>query len=170
MGKKEKVIEINPKVIQQIQKDLQTDGVRFYEVEKVPDIFIDKNLIHPDVLKKCSCVTVAASGCADEGRNYIFIAGHRVDSVNDTIVTDIDPIVMVADLESGTPAPSGCIQFHSNFEGRTECEDLKIEKVDTAVSVLRKNIKSSKKSFRDAPKRLTNAMHYMANLYRKKIG
>lgn len=170
MGKKEKVIEINPLVIKQIQDDLETDGVCFYEVENVPQVFIDKNLIHPDVLEKCSCVAVAASGCPDEGRNYIFAAGCRVDSVNGSVVVDLDPIVMIADLESGTPAPSGCIRFHGNFEGRTEGENLKIDKVDVAVSVLRKDIKASKKSFKDAPKRFTNAMHFMAKSYRRKIG
>ena len=63
-----------------------------------------------------------------------------------------------------------CIRFHGNFEGRTEGETFKIEKVDVAVSVLKKNIKGSKKSFKEAPKRFTNAMQFMAKSYRRKIG
>lgn len=169
MGKKEKNIAINPQVIAQIQKDLDCDGVRFYELDKVPPVFIDKNLIHRDVLAKCSFVCIAASGCLDEGRNYMFLAGGRVDLTDDSIVTDIDPIVMVADLATGAPASSGCIRFHGDFEGRTESENLNIDATDIAVHELRKNVTCSKQRFKEAPIRFTKAMHYMAKVYRKRL-
>ncbi|MDT8318303.1 MAG: hypothetical protein RQ824_10005 [bacterium] len=171
MGKKDKVIGINPSVIEQIKEDLdKKDGVCTYEFNKAPQIFIDKGLIHPDVAAKCTSITIATSGCEAYGRNYMFIAGCRVDSENGSIVTDIDPIVMVADLESWTPAPSGCIKFHGNFEGRTEKERIPMaESLDVAVSTLRKNIKGYKKPFKDAPIRFTHTMHFMAKYYRNKI-
>jgi hypothetical protein len=169
MGKKEKIIEIAPGVINQIQKDLDYDGVHFYEIEDIPEIFINKNLINMAILDKCSCITVATSACEEDGRNYMFIAPVRVDSQDIHIVTDIDPIIMVADLTSGTPAPSGCVRFHRDFEGRTEIERIIIDPIDTPVSALRKSVKTSKKIFRYAPKRFTNAMHYMARIYRNKV-
>lgn len=169
MGIKEKDIKINPQVIDQIKKDLDSDGVRIYEFNKVPAIFVDNNLIHPAIIEKCSCITAATSACYDDGRNYMILAASRVDKSNGEIVTDIDPIVMVADLETGSPAPSGCIRFHGHFKGRTESENLNIDTIDIAVLDLRKKITGSKQSFQGAPPRITEAMHYMANVYRRRL-
>lgn len=99
----------------------------------------------------------------------MLLAGGRLDSTNGSVVTDIDPIVMVADLETGTPAPSGCIRFHGDFEGRTESENLNIDAIDITVHELRKKVTCSKQSFKEAPIRFTKAMHYMAKVYRKRI-
>jgi hypothetical protein len=170
MGKKEKIIEVPPGVIKQIQTDLDNGEVYFYKVEDIPEIFINKNLINQAIIDKISCLTVAISACEHDGRNYMFLAPCRVDSKNGSIVTDLDPIVMVADLESGTPEPSGCVRFHGDFNGRTEIENITIVTIDTPVSNLRKYIETFKKRFKDVPPRFANAMHYMANVYRKKIG
>lgn len=170
MTQKEIVRKINPLVIEQIREDLKNDGVSFYTVDDVPEVFIDKDLIHPEVLNKCSLVSVAASGCPGEGRNYMFIAGCRVDSDNGNIVTDLDPIIMVADLELGSPAASGIAVLHGDYEGRTEIEDITFKELNIAIPALRQSIKTSKKSFNEAPVRFSNTMHHVAKIYRRKIG
>lgn len=169
MGKKEKRIPINPLVPEQIQKDFDSDGVCYYKHDGIPDIFIEKNLIHPDIVEKCSHVVTAISGSIEEGRNYMFIAGVRVDKEDKKYVTDIDPIVMVADLETGSPTPSGCIRFHGKFSGRTEETDISIEEstFDMAVDELRTTVSGTVFKFEDVPERFTHAIHYMAECYRR---
>ncbi len=169
MGKKEKKIPINPLVPEQIQKDLDSNGVCYYKHDNIPDIFIGKNLIHPDVIDKSTHVVTAVSGSEAEGRNYMFIVPVRVDKGKIKYETDLDPIIMVADLETGSPTPSGCVIFHRKFPGRTEETELNIEEktFDIAVNELRTTVSGTVFKFEDVPERFTHAMHYMAKRYRK---
>ena len=169
MGNKEKLVPINPLAIDQIQKDLSSDGVCYYEPEDIPPEFIDPYLIHPEVMKKCSHIVTAISGSNEDGRKYMFIAPVRVDKEGNKYVTDLDPIIMVSDLETGSPMASGCVRFHGTFSGRTEETGLSIEQYsfEKAVAELRTTVSGTKCKFEEAPERFTYAMHYMAKCYRR---
>ena len=52
MGKKRKKISIPEEVVNKIQYDYQNNGITIFKIKDTPDIFISKNLIHPDVLQK----------------------------------------------------------------------------------------------------------------------
>jgi hypothetical protein len=167
MGISEKTVEIPNGVIEQIQNDLQNNGVKIYEIPNVPRIFVDNNLIHPNIVDRCTSVVAALSASPGEGRNYMFLVGTRIDYEKGKTLTDLDPVVMVSELPSGTPAPSGVIRFHGDFEGRTE---LLVETTDVRIDELREQVKGEELSFDKAPKRFTAAMHHMAKIYKKKLG
>ncbi len=169
MSQKNKICTIPDDVIKKIHDDIEGNGVRIYRVCDVPDSFINKHLIHPEVLKKSTSVVAAVSGCVGDERNYIFLTTVRVDKNNEFYETDLDPIVMVSDLESNSPSPSGVIHFHGNFNGRTESTDIPVEPYYNPVKELQNEVNGSVITFEEAPDRFTNAMHYMANVYRKKI-
>ncbi|MGD0919619.1 MAG: hypothetical protein ABSB22_24535 [Thermodesulfobacteriota bacterium] len=80
-------------------------------------------------------------------------------------MTDLDPIVMVYDLRSGTPASSGVTCFHSDFEGRTE--ESKSQVLDMPMSDLKKDMQGDEVPFNEAPKRFTETMHHSAKVYRE---
>ncbi|MGA2463772.1 MAG: hypothetical protein ABSH06_05390 [Thermodesulfobacteriota bacterium] len=175
MGKKkrkgkrayEKVVKIPNGVIEKIQEDLKNEGVKFYRTDEIPNNFKDKNLIHPDVLLKTTSVAVGMSACHEDRRNYMFLAPIRIDKESGKYVTDIDPIVMVADLDTGTPGMSGVVRLHDDFEGRTE--EIKPEPLNVTLGELGRDVKGGTLSFQEAPERFKNAMHYMAKVYRKNL-
>ena len=166
MGKKKKIIPIPQETVQKIREDIENDGVKIYKLDNLPKEFIDKDLLHPDVCSKCDTFVASVSGSHTERREYMFIAGLRRDSEGDNQVTDIDPIGMVYDLSTESPAPSGIVIFHGNFEGRSE-EVYS----STAISVkeLKGNLSDEIMSFEKAPKRFTNAMHFVAKKYRDNV-
>lgn len=166
MGKEKKVISIPPETIKKVRDDIENDGVKFYTLNNLPKEFIDNNLLHPDVCSKCDTFTAAVSGSHVENREYMFIAGLRRDNEGDNQVTDIDPIGMVYDLSTESPAPSGITIFHGDFDGRTE-EVYS----STAISVkeLKKELTDEAMSFENAPNRFKNAMHFVAKKYRDNI-
>jgi hypothetical protein len=140
MGINKKIIEPPKEVIEQLHNDFTDNTVRFYTIDrdKVPSIFIQPNLIHPDVFEKSTFVAVGVSACAGEGRKYMYLAAGRIDKKNGEMVTDLDPVVMAYDLHSGTPAPSGVTCFHGDFEGRTE--ELDSNDLNASISDLEKYI------------------------------
>jgi len=161
MGKQHKLLAVPEQVIEAIRADLNGNGVRFYKVDEIPPVFIDKDLIHPDVVAKSTCMVAALSGSAGDEREYMFLSTLRVDSGQ----TDMDPIMMVYNTTSESPEPSGILKLHGNFDGRTlplsstaSLENLQSHVITTAVA------------FDQAPKRLINAMHYMAKEYRLHLG
>jgi hypothetical protein len=164
---RKKIIKIPNGVIDQIQEDIKSNSVRFYQCDEVPEVFIHKDLIHPEMFKKCIGVAAALSACCGDNRNYMYLAGMRVDEVKGESVTDFDPIVMVSNIETGTQSPSGVVAFHSNYEGRTEILETKL--VDVSVDELKKEVKGRELSFDEAPERLKNAMHFSAEIYRKEM-
>jgi hypothetical protein len=97
----------------------------------------------------------------------MYLAGIRIDKVKDQNVTDFDPIVLVSNIETGSQWPSGVVTFHSDYKGRTEILETKL--VDVSVDELKKELKGKELSFDEAPERLKNAMHYSAEIYRKKL-
>lgn len=109
-------------MIEQLHNDFIDDEVRIYIIDQdeVPATFIQPDLIHPDIFKKSQFVAVAVSGSAVEGRQYMYLAAGRIDQEKGTMVTDLDPLVMVYDLRLGTASPSGVTCFHADYEGRTE--------------------------------------------------
>jgi len=174
MGKKrkkkriyEKIIKIPNGVIDQIQQDIKSNSVKLYQCDEVPEVFIHKDLIHPKIFEKCIGVAVARSACCADNRNYMYLAGMRIDEAKGESVTDFDPIVMVSNIETGSESPSGVVAFHSDYEGRTEILETKL--VDISIDELKKEVKGKELSFNIAPKRLKNAMHFSAEIYRKKM-
>jgi len=121
MGKKEKKIPIPQETIQKIREDLSNDGVRIYQLAELPKEYVDNNLLHPDILPKCDSYVAAISGSYTEDIEYMFIAGIRNDYEAGKKVTDIDPVGMIYDCSTESPAPSGIALFHGDFDGRTEC-------------------------------------------------
>ena len=109
-------------MIEQLHEDNKDNTVRFYKVglDKLPADFISPSLIHADVYGKSEFVAVGVSACQTDGRQYMYLAPGRIDLENGELVTDLDPILMVYDLKSGTAEPSGVTCFHGKFEGRTE--------------------------------------------------
>jgi hypothetical protein len=167
MGIKKRIIKPPEEVVEQVHKDFTDDAVRVYKIErdKVPQVFIQPDLIHPEVFKKSEFVAVGASACEPEGRQYMYLAAGRVDREKGIMVTDLDPIVMVYDLRSGTPSQSGVTCFHADFQGRTE--ELESRVLDVPISDLGKQMQGDEVPFDKAPKRLTEAMHYSARVYRE---
>jgi hypothetical protein len=163
---RKKIIEPLEEVIEQLHNDFNDDAVRIYIIgqDEVPANFIQSDLIHPDVFKKSQFVAAAVSGSTVEGRQYIYLAAGRIDEEKGTMVTDLDPLVMVYDLRSGTAAPSGVTCFHADYEGRTEPLSSQVLKVP--INQLKKDIHGERIPFNSAPKRFTNAMHYSAKAYR----
>ncbi len=96
----------------------------------------------------------------------MFLAAARIDTVTGSYVTDLDPIVMVSDLTTRSPEPSGVVKFHGDFDGRTQYETS-----DTSIPVssLQAKITGAILPFEDAPARFVQAMHYMAEQYKFKI-
>jgi hypothetical protein len=160
-----KVIKIPSGVIEQIQQDVKGNSVRFYQSNGVPNVFIQKDLIHPEMFQKCIGVTVALSACCAENRNYMYLAGMRVDNDNGERVTDFDPIVMVSNIETGSQSPSGVVSFHSDYEGRTEIVEARLANV--SVEELKREVSGKELTFNEASERLKNAMHYSAESYRR---
>jgi len=139
------------------------------QIDDVPEEFISKDLkdlFHPEVLSKCDTFVVAVSGCPAENRDYMFFTGLRNDRERNSQVNDLDPTGMVYDLSTESPAPSGIVVFHGDFEGRTE-ENYSIS--SKHVGEFKEEIKNKWIPFEEAPKRFTNAMHYVAKKYRDKI-
>ena len=167
MRKKEKIIEIPASVVNRLQQDIKENGVIIYAHDKVPKSFINKNLIHPEVAEKCNLFYAAVSGSTPDNRAYMFLAPSRVDHERRGAVTDVDPIVFVSDLDSGAPAPSGIVTFHSEYEGRTEPLDIEASEVN--MTELRGEVTTEIIPFDKAPERLKNAMHYVADKYKKKF-
>jgi len=163
----QKVIKIPDGVIDQIQQDVKSNSVKLYQCDEIPQVFIHKDLIHPEMFKKCIGVAVGLSACCGDNRNYMYLAGMRIDKVKGENVTDFDPIVMVSNIKTGSQSPSGVAAFHSDYEGRTEILETKL--VDVSVDELKKEVKGKELSFDEAPERLKNAMHYSAEIYRNKM-
>jgi hypothetical protein len=174
MGKKrkkkrthEKIIKVPNGVIDQIQQDIKGNGVKYYQCDEVPQAFIHKDLIHPQMFQKCIAVTVALSACCADNRNYMYLGGMRIDKDKrkGEKVTDFDPIVMVSSIDTGSQSPSGVVTFHSDYEGRTKILETKL--VDVSVDELKQEVNGKEMSFDEAPERLKNAMHFSAETYRK---
>lgn len=166
MGKKKKKIPIPQETIQRIREDLSNDGIRFYNLADLPDEYVDNNLLHPDICSKCDSFVVAISGSNIENREYMFIAGLRNDYEEGKKVTDIDPIGMIYDCSTETPAPSGIALFHGDFDGRTE-EDYSSAAV--SVTEMKEKIVGEVVPFSEAPQRFTNAIHFVAKKYRDNL-
>lgn len=164
MAVEQKIVSIPDIVIQQIRSDLAGNGVRIYAIEEVPPIFIQKDLIHPAVLEKSTCLVAGVSACPAEDREYIFLTAARLDMVRRTYVTDLDPIVMVYNFSTNSPAPSGVVRFHADFEGRTA---LETSDLSTPLSSLQAQVSGSQLTFEQAPQRFTEAMHFMADRFKK---
>ena len=166
MGKTKKIVPIPANTIDKVREDLGADGVKLYEITELPKEFVGKDLIHPDVCSKCDTFVACVSGSHVDGREYMFIAGLRKDHEDGYQVTDIDPIGMVYDLEIQSPAPSGIALFHGNFQGRTE-----IDYSNTTITVdsLKQQLGDEMMTFANAPKRFTNAIHYVANKYKSSV-
>ena len=169
MGKKRKIIKPPAEVIEQINKDIDGDKVRVYEVgrDEVPQSFIRPDLIHRDVISKSKSLAVGLSACPGDSRRYIYLAAERIDQEKGITVTDFDPIVMAYDLESGSAAPSGVTCFHAKYDGRTEV--VRSDSLNVSINDLEKDVqgKGTEIPFAEAPQRLTQAMHYSAKVYRE---
>jgi len=165
MKTKTKKIIIPKTVIQQIQTDIDNHSVKIYNFNDLPSVFVGRNLIHPEIVSKSTEFYAACSGSTVENRAYMFIAAARLDHQGSNLVTDIDPIVMVAQLDDGQPYPSGAVNFHGSFSGRTE----PLNPIGSSIRIedLRNNITSETIPFEKAPPRLIEAMHYVADRYKK---
>jgi len=170
MANERKPIPIPSTVVEQLRRDLDSNGVRVHSVAEIPSFLIDRQLLHPEVLKKSQGAVVALSGCATEGRDYMFLAPIRRDEAKGTTVTDLDPIVMVFNSSTKSAEPSGVALFHSDFEGRTEPLLPESGYLASTVCELRSGISGSTIPFDQAPRRFTNAMHFAAEAYNKMFG
>jgi hypothetical protein len=170
MGKKRKKISIPEEVVNKIQYDYQNNGITIFKIKDTPDIFISKNLIHPDVLQKSTSIITGFSSSLDDGKNYMFLVAARLDEEKGKYVTDLDPIVMVSDINTQKPGEIGIVRFHGNFVGRGKIECIVENDFQKTVLDLRNEITGSQIEFEKAPDRLKNAMHYMANEYKNFIG
>ncbi|PXA04629.1 hypothetical protein DDZ13_05505 [Coraliomargarita sinensis] len=155
-----KLLNVPEGVIDAIKNDLNNNGVKYYKVTDVPEVFIDNHLIHPDVLAKSECVVAALSGCPDDNREYMFLTTLRVDGSD----TDLDPIQMVYNTDLQTPEPSGVLRFHGKFPGRTLPIPITGSLQDFQNAVITTGV-----SFEEAEPRFSNAMHYMAQEYRQHV-
>jgi hypothetical protein len=169
VGVKEKKIPIKPEIVEKIWADFDSNGVNIYRIDTIPDIFIDNQLLNPHVINKSTYAAVATSGCPQEGLEYMFMTTCRLDVNNGLYVTDLDPIVMAYNLDNKEPMPSGAVRFHGDFEGRTLETGLNESSIifEDALQTLQNRIINIQLPFEDADGRFTNAMHYMADVYRK---
>jgi hypothetical protein len=158
MGKREKLLSVPEKVIDAIKADLTGNGVHFYKVDEIPSVFIDKDLIHPDVVAKSTCMVAALSGSAADDREYMFLSTLREDKGH----TDMDPIVMVYNTNTDSPEPSGVLRLHGDFNGRT----LPLSST-ASLSELQNQTITSGAAFDQVDTRFEEAMHYMAYQYQQ---
>lgn len=160
MGKEHKVLNVPEGVVEAIRNDLSCNGVKYYKITDVPELFVDKGFIHPDVLAKSTCVVAALSGCPEEDREYMFLTTLRVDGVD----TDLDPIQMVYNIGPQASEPSGILRFHGDFADRTLPIPITGSLQDFQNAVITTGV-----SFEEAEPRFSNAMHYMAQEYRQHV-
>lgn len=161
MGKKTKVVKIDPSIIDQVISDISGDNIKFYKTEALPEAFVSKELIHPSVADKSSTFSLACSGCPSDDRVYMYLCAHREDHGE----IDLDPICFAYTISTETPSPSGVVSFHGQFEGRTSSQEEVTEMIDMVLD----DADEVTVGFEDVSKSFSNAMHHMAEIYRKKF-
>jgi hypothetical protein len=118
---------------------------------------------------KWAGVTVAVSGEAATGRDWLCICPYRVDEEKKTgeKVYDLDPVLMVIlDTNTGKPHPSGVAVFHQDFLGRTiPAPGFMGQPLDVSVSGLRQSFQIGVTSLQTAPPEVLSALQHMYNKF-----
>ncbi len=118
-------------------------------------------------LEKCSHVIVATSGSVNEGRDWMAICPIRVDAKAGAY--DIDPAIVVFDSASLEPGPSGLVGYHQSYAGRTEPISGAYDWHDFSGTVeeLRTQVTTGVAPLGEAPSRVLNSLHHMADIIRR---
>lgn len=167
MSKKLKIIKNHSEAIKKLHSEVTEGKAKIFKIKDFPP-----GLIHNDVLNKSSCCTVAVSGSPGEGRDYLMIVPHRIDSNSEgELVVDFDPYITILDSDTGTPASSGCFCYHGKFDGRTIRFQTDIEYTDfqDTVKKLRERIETEVHNIEDAKPEIISAMHFMAKEYKSAL-
>ena len=126
----------------------------------------------PEYLAKCVSVSVAVSGDASHGREWMVICPFRVDQTgaHGDKVYDIDPFVATLDPDSGTPSLTGIVAYHQSFGGRTEgISGYQHLTKEATVSALRQQLVTGAAPVSAAPPSVLNALQHMAGLFVREL-
>lgn len=166
MGIKEKQIIIPHNIVEQIRYDFDGNMVKIYNIDEVPDVFVNYGILHPEVAKKSQSFVTAVSGSNSDSKDYLLMSALRLDHSGQQYVTDMDPLILVYQSEYQSAGVTGIIQFHGDFEGRTQQAGYSIQ---IPISTIQNQVTSSGVLFEESDPRFANAMRHMENAYNNYI-
>ena len=124
----------------------------------------------PEYLSKCSHFTVAISGEAKAGKDWLLVCPHRIDNSGkfNAKVADLDPFIAVLDSASWKVYPTGIVRYHSNFDERTSLIEgyESLSKAET-VATLRQELVTGLAPLAEAPNNVLNALQFMVTDFKK---
>jgi hypothetical protein len=94
MSSQQTVRLIPATVAERIRQDFNSNAIKFYRFDEVPEVFIDRQVLNSKAGDKSTCAVVGLSSCPGDERDYVFLSWLRldVDNKKKEYVTDIDPI------------------------------------------------------------------------------
>jgi hypothetical protein len=165
-----KLITDHKDAVANLFADVGKNNVVCYDVEEFPASGFSSFYPKP-YLDKCSCVTVATSGDA-HNHDWMVVLPFRIDESGRAgpKVYDIDPFVVTFDSDTGSPAATGIVAYHQSFESRTSPISGydHLTKPQT-VTALRQQLTTGYYPISDAVPPVAEALHHMADLFRKTL-
>lgn len=120
----------------------------------------------PTYLSKCSSVSVAISGDANQ-RDWLAVVPFRVDAAKSgKKFYDQDPFIISFDADSGTPAETGIVAYHQDYSGRTTPISGydHLSKPET-IAALRLELTTGKYPVSEAAPEVITALQHMATVF-----
>jgi hypothetical protein len=165
---KEKFFADHRDAARKLFQDVGSNNVKVYDVsdyERLAQI-----PVHPQsVTQKFTHVTVAASGEAVTGRDWMIVAPYRLDESKSTKEKcyDIDPVLFVLDSTDNTPHPSGVVAYHQDFDRRTTpAPGYGSYPMQDAVSEIRSKVVSGLQPLEQAEPEVLNSLQHMVRKFR----
>ena len=163
-----KFITGHEEAVKNLFADVGKNNVLCYDIPKFESYGLS-GFYPKSYLDKCTNVTIATSG-DEHGRDWMVIAPYRVDDSGTAgqKVHDLDPFVVTFDANSGSPAATGIVGYHQNFDNRTSAISgyKQLTKAQT-VAALRNQINTGSYPLTGAAAEVQKALHHMANLFEK---
>jgi hypothetical protein len=116
------------------------------------------------LLSKWTHVSVAVSGDATTGKEWMVVAPYRVDSSKQTNdkCYDIDPVLFVLDSDTGTSHASGVVAYHQEYPGRTTLvPGYEQVTVEHTVQFLRSKLITGMQPLDQAPPEVLESLQHM---------
>lgn len=167
-----KYITDHQEAVVNLYADVGSNSVVCYDVANFSGSSL-ASFYPPEYLAKCVSVSVAVSGDANQGRDWMVICPFRVDQsgTQGAKVYDIDPFIVTLDPDSGTPSLTGIVAYHQSFEGRTESvSGYQHLSKEATVAALRGQLITGAAPISAAPPPVINALQHMAGLFVRELG
>ena len=169
MSSQQIIRQIPAAVTEKIRLDFNSNAIKFYRFDEVPEVFIDRQVLNSNAGNKSTCAVVGLSSCPGDERDYEFLSWLRldVDKEKKEYVTDIDPIAFYFKSTTTMQPTTAVALFHQKYEGRTEPELPIKDDQKCTLTQLRETIQSTAKPFEEADERFASTMEHVANIIRK---